>query len=45
MDTRKEGRMYVHCPKCGQPVRSEARLEGHMARCEATGQWRKKRSA
>ena len=26
MDTRKQGRLYVTCPKCGQPVRSEERL-------------------
>ena len=44
-DTRKVGKVYVSCPKCGQGVRSEERLAGHMVRCEATGQWRKKRSA
>lgn len=45
MDTRKQGRLYVHCPKCGQPVRSEQRLKNHVERCLATGQWRKKRHA
>ena len=45
MDTRKPGKLYVTCPKCGQGVRSEERLKGHMARCLATGRWRKKRSA
>ena len=44
MDTRKPGRMYVHCPKCGQPVRSEERLKNHLVRCQATGQFRNKRS-
>ena len=45
MDTRKPGKQYVTCPKCGQGVRSEERLKGHLERCLATGQWRKKRSA
>ena len=27
MDTRKAGKVYVTCPKCGQGVRSEERLE------------------
>ena len=45
MDTRKAGKVYVACPKCGQGVRSEARLKNHMVRCLATGQWRKKKSA
>ena len=37
MDTRKPGRVYVHCPKCGAPVRSEERLRNHMVRCLGTG--------
>lgn len=40
MDTRKPGHLYVHCPKCGQPIRSEERLKNHMDRCLGTGQWR-----
>jgi hypothetical protein len=45
MDTRKPGKSYVPCPKCGQGVRSEERLKNHMVRCLGTGKWRKKRSA
>ena len=45
MDTRKQGRLYVHCPKCGQPVRSEERLKNHMERCLGTGQWRTAKKA
>jgi RNA polymerase-binding transcription factor DksA len=45
MDTRKQGRTYVHCPKCGQPIRSDERLKNHMARCLATGQWKEARRA
>ena len=37
MDTRKKGKIYPHCPKCGQPIRSEERLKNHLARCLATG--------
>ena len=44
MDTRKQGKQYVSCPKCGQSVRSEARLKNHLVRCLATGQWRKSRA-
>ena len=43
MDTRKPGRMYVTCPKCGQPVRSHERLKNHMTRCLATGRWKEAR--
>ena len=46
MDTRKPGKIYVHCPKCGQPVRSEERLRNHSdprwSRCLGTGKWRNK---
>lgn len=45
MDTRKPGHVYVHCPKCGQPVRSEERLKNHMDRCLGTGQWRTAKKA
>jgi endogenous inhibitor of DNA gyrase (YacG/DUF329 family) len=45
MDTRKQGRLYVTCPKCGQSVRSEERLKNHMGRCLATGQWKEARRA
>ena len=45
MDTRKPGRMYVTCPKCGQSVRSDERLKNHMERCLATGQWKEARRA
>ena len=40
MDTRKQGRMYVTCPKCGQPIRSMERLKNHQERCLATGHWK-----
>lgn len=45
MDTRKPGRIYVRCPKCGQGLRSEERMRNHQVRCQATGQWRTKRSS
>ena len=45
MDTRKAGKVYVTCPKCGQAVRSEERLRNHLVRCEATGKWRKSRAS
>ena len=41
MNTLKQGRMYVTCPKCGQPIRSEERLRNHKERCLATGRWAK----
>jgi len=37
MDTLKKGKIYPHCPKCGQPIRSEERLKNHLNRCLATG--------
>lgn len=42
MDTRKQGKVYVHCSLCGQPVRSEERLKNHMERCLGTGKWKAK---
>ena len=42
MDTRKSGKHYVHCPKCGQPIRSDERLKNHAVRCLGTGKWLKK---
>ena len=45
MDTRKQGKVYVSCPKCGQGLRSKERLKNHLDRCEATGKWRKNRYA
>lgn len=32
----------VTCEKCGQIIRSEARLKNHLKRCIATGNWYKK---
>ena len=35
----------MHCPKCGQPIRSDERLRNHMDRCLATGRWKEARRA
>ena len=45
MDTRKQGRIYHTCPKCGSPIRSMERLKNHLTRCLATGQWKEVRRA
>ena len=42
MDTRKTGKLYVTCPKCGAGLRSAERLKAHLGRCLATGKWKAK---